>query len=281
MARPVWRGAISFGLVNVPVKAYPAVRSHDVHFHQIDKRTGSRIRIRKVSAETGEEVAPDDIALGFEVGEGRYVRFDKGELEELRPASTRTIEVTDFVALDQIDPIYYERPYWLAPDGQVVGQAYQLLRAAMEDLGRVAIGSVVMRDRQYVAAIRPLDGALAMSTLRFADEVVPRSEVEDIPDQPAEPDPKLLAMATQIIDSLTTDWDRLPLPRHLHRRAARAHQGQGGRRGDHRARRGRRAQGRRPHAGPRSQRGEHPGKEGATTQVPHKGPGQCLTRDSA
>ena len=207
MARPVWRGAISFGLVNVPVKAYPAVRSHDVHFHQIDKRTGSRIRIRKVSAETGEEVAPDDIALGFEVGEGRYVRFDKGELEELRPASTRTIEVTDFVALDQIDPIYYERPYWLAPDGQVVGQAYQLLRAAMEDLGRVAIGSVVMRDRQYLAAIRPLDGALAMSTLRFADEVVPRSEVEDIPDQPAEPDPKLLAMATQIIDSLTTDWD--------------------------------------------------------------------------
>ena len=207
MARPVWRGAISFGLVNVPVKAYPAVHSHDVHFHQIDKRTGSRIRIRKVSAETGEEVAPDDIALGFEVGEGRYVRFDKGELEELRPASTRTIEVTDFVALDQIDPIYYERPYWLAPDGQVVGQAYQLLRAAMEDLGRVAIGSVVMRDRQYLAAIRPLDGALAMSTLRFADEVVPRSEVEDIPDQPAEPDPKLLAMATQIIDSLTTDWD--------------------------------------------------------------------------
>ena len=207
MARPVWRGAISFGLVNVPVKAYPAVRSHDVHFHQIDKRTGSRIRIRKVSAETGEEVAPDDIALGFEVGEGRYARFDKGELEELRPASTRTIEVTDFVALDQIDPIYYERPYWLAPDGQVVGQAYQLLRAAMEDLGRVGIGSVVMRDRQYLAAIRPLDGALAMSTLRFADEVVPRSEVEDIPDQPAEPDPKLLAMATQIIDSLTTDWD--------------------------------------------------------------------------
>jgi DNA end-binding protein Ku len=207
MARPVWRGAISFGLVNVPVKAYPAVRSHDVHFHQIDKRTGSRIRIRKVSAETGEEVAPDDIALGFEVGEGRYVRFDKGELEELRPASTRTIEVTDFVALDQIDPIYYERPYWLAPDGEVVGQAYQLLRAAMEDLGRVAIGGVVMRDRQYLAAIRPLDGALAMSTLRFADEVVPRSEVEDIPDQPAEPDPKLLAMATQIIDSLTTDWD--------------------------------------------------------------------------
>jgi DNA end-binding protein Ku len=207
MARPVWRGAISFGLVNVPVKAYPAVRSHDVHFHQIDKRTGSRIRIRKVSAETGEEVAPDDIALGFEVGEGRYVRFEKGELEELRPASTRTIEVTDFVALDQIDPIYYERPYWLAPDGEVVGQAYQLLRAAMEDLGRVAIGGVVMRDRQYLAAIRPLDGALAMSTLRFADEVVPRSEVEDIPDQPAEPDPKLLAMATQIIDSLTTDWD--------------------------------------------------------------------------
>lgn len=207
MARPVWRGAISFGLVNVPVKAYSAVRDHDVHFHQIDRRTGSRIRNRKVAAETGEEVAPDDIELGFEVGEGRYVTFDKDELDELRPASTRTIEVTDFVALEEIDPIYYERTYWLAPDGEAAQQAYQLLRAAMEDRRRVAIGTVVMRNRQYLAAIRPLDGALAMSTMRFADEVVHRSAVEEIPDRAAEPDPKMLGMATQLIDSLTSDWD--------------------------------------------------------------------------
>lgn len=207
MARPVWSGAISFGLVNVPVKAYPAVRDHDVHFHQIDRRTGSRISNRKVSAETGEEVAPDDIRLGFAVGEGRYVTFDKDELDELRPASTRTIEVTDFVDLQQVDPIYYERTYWLAPAGEAAEQAYQLLRAAMEDRRRVAVGTIVMRNRQYLAAIRPLDGALAMSTMRFADEVVPRSAVEEIPDRAAEPDPKMLAMATRLVDALTSDWD--------------------------------------------------------------------------
>jgi DNA end-binding protein Ku len=207
MARPVWSGAISFGLVNVPVKAYTAVRDHDVHFHQIDRRTGSRIRNRKVSAETGKEVDPDDIEMGFEVSEGRYVTFGKDELDELRPASTRAIEVTDFVALDDVDPIYYERTYWLAPDGEAARKPYQLLRAAMEDQERVAIGTVVMRNKQYLTAIRPLDGALAMSTMRFADEVVPRSDLDEVPDRRTKPDPKLLRMATQLVESLAGDWD--------------------------------------------------------------------------
>ena len=113
MARPVWTGSISFGLVNVPVKAYTAVRDHDVHFHQLEKGTGSRIRNRKVAEKTGKEVDTDDIEMGFEIRKGRYVTFDKKELDELRPASTRMIEVTDFVALEEIDPIYYERTYWL------------------------------------------------------------------------------------------------------------------------------------------------------------------------
>ena len=206
MARPVWTGSISFGLVNVPVKAYTAVRDHDVHFNQLEKGTGARIRNRKVSDKTGREVTSDKIEMGFEVSKGRYVTFETDELSELRPASTRAIEVTDFVALDDVDPIYYERTYWLGPDGDAGKQAYQLLLAAMEDRQRVAIGTVVMRNKQYLSAIRPLDGALAMSTMRFADEVVPCSEVEGVPTRRSKPEAKALKLATQIVDSLASDW---------------------------------------------------------------------------
>ena len=190
MARPIWTGSISFGLVNVPVKAYTAVRDHDVHFHQLEKETGARIRNRKVSEKTGKEVDADDIEMGFEIRKGRYVTFDKDELEELKPESTKAIEVTDFVALADIDPIYYERTYWLGPDGDAAKQAYRLLLAAMEDQQRVAIGTVVMRNKQYLTAIRPLDGALAMSTMRFADEVVPRAEVDGVPHGAPSPRPR-------------------------------------------------------------------------------------------
>jgi DNA end-binding protein Ku len=206
MARPVWTGSISFGLVNVPVKAYTAVRDHDVHFNQLEKKTGARIRNRKVSEKTGREVDTDDIEMGFEVRKGRYVTFDKRELEELKPESTRAVEVTDFVDLEAVDPIYYERTYWLGPAEDAGKQAYGLLLAAMEDKQKVAIGTVVMRNKQYLAAIRPLDGALAMSTMRFADEVVPRSEVDGVPARRAKPDPKALKLATQIVDSLAGEW---------------------------------------------------------------------------
>jgi DNA end-binding protein Ku len=206
VARPIWTGSISFGLVNVPVKAYTAVRDHDVHFNQLDKKSGARIRNKKVSEKTGREVDLDDIEMGFEISKGRYVTFDRDELNDLRPQSTRAIEVTDFVALDQIDPIYYERTYWLVPDGEQGKKAYQLLLAAMEDRQRVAIGTVVMRNKQYLTAIRPLDGVLAMSTMRFADEVVPRSDVEGLPRRGTKPDAKALRMATQLVDGLSSDW---------------------------------------------------------------------------
>jgi DNA end-binding protein Ku len=206
VARPVWSGTITFGLVNIPVKAYTAVRDHDVHFHQLQKRTGSRIRYRKVSEKSGREVDPGEIEMGFEVSKGRYVTFDRDELDELRPESTRAVEVSDFVALDDIDPIYYERTYWLVPDGEPAKKGYQLLRAAMEERHLVGIGAVVMRNKQYLSAIRPLDGALAMSTMRFADEVVPRSDIEDLPRR-AKPDPKSQRMALQLIDAMSTDWE--------------------------------------------------------------------------
>src|SRR4029079_4825094 len=133
MARPLWTGSISFGLVNVPVKAFSAVRDHDVHFHQLDKKSGARIRNRKVSEKSGKEVDADDIEMGFEVRSGRYVTFAKDELKELRPPSTRAIEISDFVALDEIDPIYYERTYWLAPDGDAANKAYGLPLAGVEE----------------------------------------------------------------------------------------------------------------------------------------------------
>jgi DNA end-binding protein Ku len=207
MARAVWSGAVSFGLVNVPVKAFTAVRDHDVHFHQLEKDTGARIGYEKVSKKTGEPVDKDDIELGYEVGKGRYVTFDPDEVAELRPSSTRAIDVSDFVELDAIDPIYYERTYWLAPDGEAAERAYRLLLAAMEDRGRVGIGSVVMRNKQYLAAIRPVDGVLAMSTMRFADEVVPRADVDELPAKRSKPDAKELRLATQIVESLASEWD--------------------------------------------------------------------------
>ena len=206
MARSLWTGSINFGLVNVPVKAFTAVRDHDVHFHQLDKKSGSRIRYRKVAEETGKEVDADNIALGYEVRGGRYVTFDDEEMKALRPTSSKVIEVSDFVDLDEIDPIYYENTYWLVPDGEAAKKSYQLLVAAMEEEQRVGIGTVVLRDRQHLSAVRPLDGVLAMSTMRFADEVVPRSDIEGLPRR-AKADPKALKMAKQIIEGLASEWD--------------------------------------------------------------------------
>ncbi len=205
MARSLWTGSISFGLVNVPVKAFTAVRDHDVHFHQLDKKSGSRIRYRKVAEDTGKEVAKDDIAWGFEVKNGRYVTFDDKEMEALRPASTRVIEVSDFVALEEIDPIYYESTYWLVPNGEAAKKSYQLLVAAMDDAQQVGIGTVVLRDKQHLVAVRPLDDVLAMSTMRFADEVVGLSEIEGMPRR-GKTDPKALKMAKQLIEGLSSEW---------------------------------------------------------------------------
>ena len=190
MARPVWRGTISFGLVNVPVKAHTAVRDHDVHFHQLEKQSGSRIRNEKVSEKSGREVDADDIEMGFEVRKGRYVTFDKDELHELQPASTKAIEVSDFVEIDDIDPIFYERTYWLVPDGDAAKSRTSCCWRRWRPATASASARVVMRNKQYLTAIRPLEGALAMSTMRFADEVVPRAEIEDVPKRRPSPTPR-------------------------------------------------------------------------------------------
>jgi DNA end-binding protein Ku len=207
MARSIWSGSISFGLVNVPVKAFTAVHDHKVHFHRLEASTGARVRNQQVSDKTGEALEPDDVELGYEIGKGRYVTFDQAEIDELKPASTRSIDVTDFVPLEDIDPVFYEHTYWLAPDGDAAAKPYGLLLAAMADQQRVGIGTVVMRTKQYLAAVRPFEGALAMSTMRFADEVVPRSDIDQLPKKLEKPSKKELGLARQIVDALATDWE--------------------------------------------------------------------------
>lgn len=207
MARGVWTGSITFGLVSVGVKALTAVRDHDVHFHQIEKGTGARIGNQKVSKATGEPVESGDIELGYEISKEHHVVFDPSEVDELRPRSTRVLAVTDFVELASIDPVFFERTYWLAPTDEGAARAYALLAAAMEQSQQVGIGTVVMRNKQYLTAVRPLRGALAMSTLHFADEVVDLDDVDEIPHDAPEPTKKEMSLAMQIIDSLATGWD--------------------------------------------------------------------------
>ena len=159
MPRAIWSGSISFGLVNVPVKLYSAVHSQGLSFHQFQEGTNARVRNKRVSEKTGKEVAYEDIVKGYEVEKGKYVMVEPDELAEFKPRATRTIDIEDFVALDDIDPIYYDNTYFLAPeDSDGARKAYALLLKAMEDQGKVAIGRLVMRSKQYLAAIRPLDG---------------------------------------------------------------------------------------------------------------------------
>ncbi len=210
MPRAIWSGSISFGLVNVPVKLYSAVHSQGLSFHQFEEGTNARVRNKRVSEKTGKEVDYDDIVKGYEVKKGQYVMVDPDELAGFAPRASRTIDIEDFVALDEIDPIYFDATYYLAPENSDgARKAYALLLKAMEEHGKVAIGRLVMRNKQYLAAIRPLDKVLAVSTMRFHDEVVSPSDIEGIPTGRSAPRaaPGEVKMASQIIDSMSREWD--------------------------------------------------------------------------
>src|ERR671938_461622 len=174
MPRSIWSGAISFGLVNVPVKLYSAVSRKTVRFHQLNKETGHRIQQKRVDPVTGDEVAYDDIVKGYELTRDRYVVLTPEELDALDPERTRTIDIEDFVDLEDIDPIFYDHPYYLVPD-KGAGKAYGLLLEAMREAGKVAIARVVLRNKEQLVAIRPAaEGhALMMETMVFHDEVIP------------------------------------------------------------------------------------------------------------
>jgi DNA end-binding protein Ku len=207
MPRAIWSGAISFGLVNIPVKLYSAVSKKTVRFHQIDAESGGRVRQKRVGPD-GEEIPYEQIVKGYEIGPDRYVTISPEELESLEPQKTRTIDIEDFVDLEQIDPIYYDHPYYLAPDTGA-SKAYRLLVDAMEDSGKVAVARVVLRSKEHLVAIRPRDGALAMETMLFSDEVIPPESLEELAagDGEIQTSDRELAMANQLIDSLASDFE--------------------------------------------------------------------------
>ncbi|MGB3736092.1 MAG: Ku protein [Ilumatobacter sp.] len=206
MARPVWSGTISFGLVAIPVKLFHAVRKKSVSFNQLDERNMARIRYRKVNGETGEEVADEHIVKAYEVSKGSYVVIDPDELEPFMPAATKTIDLEEFVDLDQIDPVYFDTAYHLAPD--VNAKPYALLAQAMEASGKVGIGRYVMRNKQYTAAIRAEEGRLVMSSLAYADEVVDPAEIDAIAElADIEVSDKEVLMAESLVASLSADFE--------------------------------------------------------------------------
>jgi DNA end-binding protein Ku len=207
MARAIWSGSISFGLLNVPVKLYSAVSKKSVSFRELRESDGSRIRHKRVAEADGKEVDYNDIVKGYEIAPDQYVTITKEELEELDPKKTRAIEIQDFVDLDDIDPIYFDHPYYLGPD-KGAERAYALLVKAMEDQRKVAIARFVLRNRESLAALRPMDGVLTMATMRFADEVVSPDEISEVFAEDGEPPQKKeLDMAKALIDSLSSDFD--------------------------------------------------------------------------
>jgi DNA end-binding protein Ku len=207
MARAIWSGTISFGLLNVPVKLYSAVSRKTIRFNELRSSDGARVRHKRVAEGTDEEVPYEEIVRGYEITPDRYVTFTREELAELDPAKTRTIDIQDFVDIGDIDPIYFESPYYLGP-AEGAEKAYSLLSEAMESSGKAAIARFVLRNREHLAAIRANDGVLTMTTMRFADEVVAPEELEDVlPQDSPRVQKKEVEMAEQLIGSLTAEFD--------------------------------------------------------------------------
>jgi DNA end-binding protein Ku len=209
MARSIWTGAISFGLVTVPVKLYSAVNRKTVRFHQLSGKTGVRISQRRVDPTTGDEVPYEDIVKGFELTPDRYVVVEPGELETLQPKKTKTIEIEDFVELADIDPIFYDHPYYLAP-GTGGAKPYRLLLDAMRESGRVAIARVVIRQKEQLVALRPMrnDHVLGMSTMLFPDEIVDPDTIDELGSAAeVETTDRELDIAKQLIESLAGPFE--------------------------------------------------------------------------
>jgi len=202
MPSAIWTGSISFGLVQVPVRLVGATKSKDVSFNQLEEGTGARIRYKKISEATGEEVTADKIKKGYEISKGRYVMIEPDDLESLRPKGSHAIEIEEFVDLDEIDPVYFEQPYYLVPDARG-SKPYKLLVEAMTELNKVALGRIIVRSKERLVAIRVLDGMLCVETMRYADEVLPRDEL--LPEDDVELTDRERLMARQLVESLAVD----------------------------------------------------------------------------
>ena len=207
MPRAIWTGAISFGLVNVPVKLYSATSPKTVRFHQLSSKTGARIRQKRVDPSTGDEVPFEEIVKGYELSPDRYVLIDPEELDALDPKATKTIDIEEFVDLVEIDPIYYDHSYYLAPSTGGA-KAYRLLLEAMREAGKVAIGRVVLRSKQQLCALRPGGDVMMMATMLFGDEVLPPDRIDELDALgEAEATKRELTMAQQLIASLSSEFD--------------------------------------------------------------------------
>jgi DNA end-binding protein Ku len=206
MPRAIWSGSVSFGLVNVPVKLVTATSPKDVRFHQLHDADDGRIQQKRVCAKDGEEVPFEHIVKGYDLGGGRYVRIDPEELATLDVAATRSIDIEEFVDLVDIDPVYYERSYYLVPDGRAE-KAYALLVETMTRTGKVAIGRFVLRTKQYLATLRARDGVLVLATMLFDDEVIATEELEVPTASTTAPSEREITMATQLVESLSAPFE--------------------------------------------------------------------------
>jgi DNA end-binding protein Ku len=207
MARAIWTGSINFGLVSIPVGLYSATADHTIHFHQFQRGTADRIRYQRVNERTGKEVDYTDIVKGKDLGGGEHVIVEPDELDAIAPGRSRSIDVTAFVNLDEIDPVYFQKTYWLAPEGEQYARSYALLYEAMARTNRAAIATFVMRGKQYLTAIRAdKQGVLALETLFFADEI--RNPTDELDALPAGGPNwgKELDMAVSLIESMTEPW---------------------------------------------------------------------------
>jgi DNA end-binding protein Ku len=207
MARAIWTGAISFGLVTVPVKLYSAVNRKAVRFHQLSGKTGARVAQKRVDPQSEQEVPYEDIVKGYELAPDRYVVVKPEELDALQPEKTRTIDIEDFVELAQIDPIFYDHPYYLAP-GPGGAKPYRLLMEAMNETGKVAIARVVIRNKEALVAIRPMQGdVLEMATMLFVDEILPPDRLEELHELAGvKANKREIEIAKQLVESLATDF---------------------------------------------------------------------------
>ncbi|MFV0132051.1 Ku protein [Streptomyces sp. HMX87] len=206
MARAIWSGVLTFGLVTVPVQLFTATEDHTVHFRQLQRGTSDRIRYQRVNERTGEEVDYDEIVKGYDLGGGDYVIVEPDELDEIAPGKSQVIEITGFVDLDRIEPVYFQRTYYLAPKGEEYTKVYELLRAALEKENKTGIATFVMRSKQYLVALRAQEEVLVLHTLHWADEVRdPHGELPLLPDH-SEATGKELRTARQLIGALSIDW---------------------------------------------------------------------------
>ncbi|MFF9558968.1 Ku protein [Streptomyces albus] len=206
MARPVWSGVITFGLVTVPVRMYSATEDHTTHFHQLQRGTDDRVRNKRVNERTGKDVGYDDIVKGYEISDGEYVTVEPEELQDIAPGKSQVIDVSGFVAADEVDPVHYVRAYYLSPGGEQYHKPYELLRAALATTGRTGIATFVMHGKEYLVALRAGEDVLALHTLHWADEIRdPREELPELPEH-ERTGSRELRTAQQLVESMSTTF---------------------------------------------------------------------------